>query len=126
MDLLRTGVVLLTERYEECVAFYEDVVGLRVLFSKQELTCFAFGDSYLMVEGSGFAHPTGKAPAQNPTRLRFNVADIRKAADELAALGVETDYQAYPWGTVAKFFDPDGNQCELRDEETFRAQWVTA
>ncbi len=127
MDLLRTGVVLYTERYEKCVAFYQDIVGLPLLFSLEEpleqLTCFAFGDGYLMVEGSGVAHTNGKGPAQNPTILRFNVADVRKAADELAALGVAADYQAHPWGTVAKFFDPDGNKCELRDEETFAAQW---
>lgn len=126
MDLLRTGVVLLTERYEECVAFYQDIVGLRVLFSEEEMTCLAFGNGYLMVEGSGVAHPPGKDSSQNPTKLRFNVADVRKTADELATLGVETDYQVRPWGIVAKFLDPDGNPCELREDETFRGWVVTS
>jgi lactoylglutathione lyase len=34
-------------------------------------------------------------------------------------LGVNVDYQEHSWGAVAKFFDPDGNLCALRDDETF-------
>ena len=50
MSFTRTGIILYVERYRECVAFYADRLGLEVLFSTPELTCFDFGDSYLMVE----------------------------------------------------------------------------
>ncbi len=38
------------------------------------------------------------------------------------ALGVEVDIEEYEWGTVARFKDPDGNNCSLKDSEKFEAQ----
>jgi lactoylglutathione lyase len=50
VEINRTGVVLYTERYSDCVAFCRKAIGLPVLFENEELTCFDFGGSYLMVE----------------------------------------------------------------------------
>jgi len=122
MKLERTGVVLYTENYDACVGFYRDKVGLPVLFDDEELTCFDFGGGYLMVEEGGVASPTGKNPSQNPTCLRLNVNDVSECVGLLKERGVEVDFQEHSWGAVAKFFDPDGNLCALRDEPTFRRQ----
>ena len=54
MKLSRTGVIINTERYEACVAFYRDLFGLEILFTKGDyLTCFDFQGSYLMIETEG-------------------------------------------------------------------------
>jgi lactoylglutathione lyase len=124
VDIKRTGVVLYTERYADCVTFCRDVIGLRVLFENDELTCFDFGGSYLMVEAGGRAQPAGKTAAQNPTCLRLNVTDVKRQAGQLQELGIKVSYREYPWGAVAKFFDPDGNLWALRDESSFASQFV--
>ncbi len=120
----RTGLILCTENYKECVAFYSDVLGLPILHvldnEHSKLTCFDLGgDSYLMVETGGTAVPAGKSLDQNPVWLRFNVEDVDEAADELRGKGVVVKIRKEVWGTVADFMDPDGNVCSLRDEATF-------
>jgi lactoylglutathione lyase len=51
MNIVRTGVILNTEHYDECVSLYKSVFGLDVLFQESDgtfrLTCFRFGGSYL-------------------------------------------------------------------------------
>ncbi len=120
----RTGLILCTENYKECVTFYSDVLGLPILHvldnEHSKLTCFDLGgDSYLMVETGGTAVPAGKSLDQNPVWLRFNVEDVEEAADELRGKGVVVKIRKEVWGTVADFMDPDGNVCSLRDEATF-------
>lgn len=124
MRYTRTGLILCTENYEECVAFYSDVLGLPILNAldndHSKLTCFDLGgDSYLMVETGGTAIPAGKSLDQNPVWLRFNVEDVEQAAAELRGKGVDVKIRKEVWGTVADFMDPDGNVCSLRDEATF-------
>ena len=121
MTISRTGLILYVHAYAACVAFYRDVLGLDVLFDTPNLTCFAFGESYLMVELDDEEPPRS---AQEPRRtcLRLNVPDVRAYADALAAQGVTVDYQEHAWGTVAKFADPDGNLCAFKDEAGFERQ----
>ncbi len=54
--------------------------------------------------------------------LRVKVSNVREYADLLAGQGVEVDFRVHSWGTVAKFFDPDGNLCAFKDDETFERQ----
>ena len=124
MDIERTGLILYTERYESCVVFYREAVGLPVLFQNDELTCFDFGGSYLMVEREGVARPAGKTKGENPTCLRFNVKDVKRRAQILRDRCIEVSYHEHSWGAVAKFFDPDGNICAFRDEKSFAAQII--
>ena len=64
MKISRTGIILNTEKYDECVAFYKTVFELTVIFEKQEgnfrLTCFDFQKAYLMIETGGTACSEGK------------------------------------------------------------------
>ncbi len=124
MRYTRTGLILCTENYEKCVAFYSGVLGLPILNAldneHSKLTCFDMGgDSYLMIETGGTAISAGKSLDQNPVWLRFNVEDVDEAADELRGKGVDVKIRKEVWGTVADFVDPDGNVCSLRDEATF-------
>lgn len=117
----RTGFILYVEPYDACVAFYRDTLALPVLFETDELTCFAFGESYLMVELDDEPPPPGSS-FHRRTCLRMNVPDVRAYADALEARGVEVDYQEHPWGTVAKFEDPAGNLCAFKDDQRFEEQ----
>ena len=116
----RTGFILYVEPYEECVAFYRDLIGLSPMFDTPALTCFDFGGSYLMVERADEGEDTSFA--SYPTCLRMNVPDVKSFADDLAAKGLEVDYQQHGWGTVAKFEDPAGNLCAFKDDEKFEQQ----
>jgi len=121
--LTRSGVILCTERYEECVDFYRRTLGLPEIFSLDNehstLTCLDMGGSYLMIETGGIAVPGGKPIEQSPVTLRFNVRDVEVAAAELETRGVHVAIRREPWGTVGDFIDPDGNRCALRDEGSF-------
>lgn len=112
--ILRHGLILFVQNYEPCIAFYRDTLGLRVLREQDDLVILGFGDGYLMIEREGVAHPE-KSVAQNPTVLRFNVADVEASAAMLRERGVEVAVHTYEWGTVGRFRDPDGNACALRN-----------
>ena len=49
METARTGIIINVEKFDECINFYKDLFGLKVLFEEQygefKLTCFAFGGS---------------------------------------------------------------------------------
>lgn len=109
------GIILGTERFEACVIFYRDTLGLPVWYEKPGLLCLRFGSGYLMIETGGMARDQRKPNSENPTMLRFNVNDVRKAATELESKGVPVQVAEYNWGIVGTFVDPDGNACELKD-----------
>ncbi len=124
MQFRRTGVILCTENYRDCVAFYHEILGLPVMFTLDDehskLTSLDMGGGvYLMIETGGHAVAGKKTTGQNPVVLRFNVGDVDAAAASLAAKNVEVSIRREAWGTVADFADPDGNRCSLRDEASF-------
>jgi lactoylglutathione lyase len=121
MSFTRTGIILYVNKYDECVSFYRHIINLSIIFDTPDLTCFAFGDSYLMVErGEGAYGLTGSS--HHSFCLRMNVEDVKARAESLAEKGIEVDYQEHDWGTVAKFFDPDGNLLAYKDNEKFEQQ----
>lgn len=123
MKFDRTGVILYTVNYKECVDFYENIIELPVLFKTDTLTCFRFGDSYLMVEiddeYDGIIH---EEKTRIKTCLRMNVLDVKKQSNKIISKGVKVDYQEHSWGTIAKFLDPDGNLCAFKDSDKFEKQ----
>lgn len=123
MEFDRTGIILYVLKYHECVDFYENTLGLTKMFETEMLTCFGFGGAYLMVEkddecsgGEEGTHLRAR------TCLRMNVPDVKLLADTLKAKNVAVDYREQPWGTIAKFYDPDGNLCAFKDTEKFEKQ----
>lgn len=121
MKFDRTGIILYVENYPKCVEFYKDLVGLSILFKTDFLTCFEFGDSYLMVEPTDDEIEKGKN-GRDKTCLRMNVENVKKLSDKLKSKRIEVNYQEHDWGTIAKFYDPDGNLCAFKDSEKFEAQ----
>jgi lactoylglutathione lyase len=111
------GIILGTEKFEACVRFYRDTLGLPVWYTKPSLVCFRFGDGYLMIETGGFAFDGIKPNRNNPTMIRFHVEDVEAAANTLRARGVTVDVRVYDWGTVGTFADPDGNLCEFKNAD---------
>lgn len=111
------GIILGTERYDECLKFYRNIIGLPVWFEKDSLCCLRFGPGYLMIETGGVARNERKPNSENPTMLRFNVRDVESAANLLRGRGVEVKISTFEWGIVGTFIDPDGNACELKDAD---------
>jgi lactoylglutathione lyase len=128
MKYERTGVILCTEKYEECVAFYSDVLSLPILEvlddEHSKLTVLSFGkNTYLMVETGGKAIPSGKNLNQNPVWLRFNVKNVEGASQELLEKGINVKIRREIWGTVGDFMDPDGNICSFREEPSGKSSF---
>ncbi len=128
MKYERTGVILCTEKYDECVAFYSDVLSLPILEvlddEHSKLTVLSFGaNTYLMVETGGKAIPSGKNLNQNPVWLRFNVKSVEGASQELLEKGINVKIRREIWGTVGDFMDPDGNICSFREEPSGKSSF---
>ncbi len=123
LDLERSGLILHTEKYEACVEFYRDRIGLPVELEKNEpgqiLTLLTLGSSYLMIEPGGVARAAAKAAHENPVTIRFNVPDVDTAAERLRRLGVDVAVSKFSWGTIGDFCDPDGNRCQFREALSF-------
>ena len=124
MKLDRTGIILYTIEYKKCVEFYQNTLELPKMFETEYLTCFEFGSSYLMVELDDEYDGTTIELERVKTCLRMNVSNVKKLADKLIEKNVNVDYQEHSWGTIAKFFDPDGNLCAFKDSEKFEKQII--
>ena len=124
MKIERTGLILYVVKYDECVVFYKEVLSLKVLFQNDDLTCFDFFGTYLMVEienRNEFLNSDLGVP-ENFSCLRMNVANVKEHSDQLKAKGVAVNYQEHTWGTIAKFKDPNGNLIAFKDEKGFEKQ----
>ena len=122
MKFDRTGIILYTGEYRKCVDFYQNLLGLTKMFETERLTCFEFGNSYLMVELDDEYDGNQKESERIKTCLRMNVPNVKSLADKLISKNVNVDYQEHSWGIVAKFFDPDGNLCAFKDNKKFEKQ----
>ena len=105
------GIILFVEKFNECEKFYADTIGLRILYRKEILTAFEFGNGYLMLEAE--SSETRKA-ARGSFVIRFNVGDLAGATKYLESQGVDLVTHHFDWGSIAVFTDPDGNRCELK------------
>ena len=115
LDILKTGFILYVIHYEACIHFYEKILKLNVLYKKENLTCFDFHGSYLMVEvDDEYLEENLKLDSRPKTCIRINVADVKKACINLDENNIKYAYGEYDWGTIAKFHDPDLNLIGFR------------
>jgi len=124
MKIDRTGFILYVRKYADCVAFYQTVLGLEIQFQNEDLTCFDFFGTYLMVEQEDredYLELEVQQP-KNFSCLRMNVADVRLISEAVKEKNIEVDYQEHSWGIVAKFKDPDGNLIAFKDSKGFEKQ----
>lgn len=125
MKVSRTGHILYVKNYEACISFYSKSLKLPVLFKNEDLTCFDFFGSYLMVEKEDDLDDLNDhSEKRNYSCIRINVEDVKHHSDELKNQNIAVDYQEHSWGIVAKFNDPDGNLIAFKDEESFAKQIV--
>ena len=122
MEFDRTGIILYTIKYKKCVEFYENMLGLYKMFENENLTCFEFGQSYLMVELDDEYNGQKTEIERTKTCLRMNVPNVKILAEKLTKKNIKVDYQEHSWGTIAKFLDPDGNLCAFKDSGKFEEQ----
>jgi lactoylglutathione lyase len=122
MKFDRTGIILYTLKYKECIHFYQNVIGLIKIFETETLTCFNFGYAYLMIEIDNEQYNIQAENYRIRTCLRMNVPNVNVLVEKLEKNNISVDYQEYSWGTIAKFFDPDGNLCAFKDSEKFEQQ----
>lgn len=126
MKIVRTGIILNTENYDDCLAFYRDLFDLPILFQEQygdfRLTCLEYNGAYLMLETDGYAIPEGKTIKQSAAKLRFNVANLEDALQKIRNYGIIAEINGHDWGSTIDIFDPDGNRVGIRDETSFAGQ----
>lgn len=115
MKVLKTGFILYTINYQDCISFYKNTLGLNVLYKNESLTCFDFYGSYLMVEIDDETDETELSlPSRDRTCIRLNVENVKKACEVLDKNDISYSYNEFDWGTIAKFRDPDGNLIGFR------------
>ncbi len=105
------GIILFVWKFHECEKFYAETIGLRILYRKESLTAFEFGNGYLMLEAE--SNETRKAKPGSFV-VRFNVRDLVGASKYLEHQGIDLVTHHFDWGSIAVFTDPDGNRCELK------------
>ena len=123
MKFTKAGIILNTQKYQECVDFYGTILGLDIMFKidrpKEKITTFALGKVYLMIEPGGHAQAGQKSVTKCLTKFRFNVNDVLSECRALRRKGVQVEVIDHSWGTTAEFSDPDGNRCALRSQRDF-------
>lgn len=126
MQFSEFGLILFVERYEECIAFYRDVLQLEVRNEKEALISFELPNGYLMVEQGGVGSSQEKSREQNPTVLRFDVESLSSIVERLEERGVQFLKKSlkFDWGTIAVFNDPDGNRIELGEINNSSASYT--
>ena len=123
MKFDRSGIIVISRNYVECVSFYKNIFELKEIFTKKEgdfgLTCFEFGESYLMIETDSDESDDAKSLSKTSVILRLHVADIDSALASLQNKNISTVFNKNDWGSTIDVTDPDGNRINIRDEQSF-------
>ena len=108
-------IALSTRDLPKAVAFYRDVLGLKLMFEVSGMAFFDIAGTRLMI---GAAHFTG--PLQNNTYLYFDAGDWHETEPALEKRGVKFDrpaevvQRAEGKEHALRFFkDPDGNALAI-------------
>ena len=97
---------------DRAVEFYGDTLGLDVEQHDDEWSMVVAGHVRIGLNGHAGESPAGEGGAV----IAFSVSDdIEDAVQGLSAEGVEIagGVSEHPWGKVATFRDPDGNELQL-------------
>jgi len=97
MEFDRTGFILYTLNYKECAHFYQHILELKIMFTTDELTCFKFGSSYLMVELDDEFSTTTVEAERTKICMRMNVENVKEMTDKLTSKNIKVNYQEFSW-----------------------------
>jgi predicted enzyme related to lactoylglutathione lyase len=109
---------LFVEDLDKAVAFYEDVLGLKLLRRGDGWAHFDVGeDSLFEIYTGGKAWSQPKEHQEQPLVIGFLVEDLDAAVKELRGKGVKFigeigRYKDTKW---AEFSDPEGNRLEIKE-----------
>ena len=110
------SVRVFTRDFATAEAFYRDVLGLKVLFGDADFCIFDGGQTKLVLEAQPPENPETDELVGRFTAFSFAVTGIEGTIADLKRKGVVFDGEAerQDWGgTLAHFFDPDGNILTL-------------
>lgn len=112
------AVRIFTTDWDRSVDFYQETVGLPLVFADQEFAWaeFDLGGAKLGIEGMEPGAPQVDQLVGRFVGVSIVVDDIDAAYTQLAGNGVQftTPPERQPWGgTLAHFKDPDGNVLTL-------------
>lgn len=112
------AVRIFTTDWDRAVDFYQETVGLQMVFADQEFAWaeFDLGGAKLGIEGLEPGAPQAGELVGRFVGVSIVVDDIDAAYAQLAGNGVEFTQppERQPWGgTLAHFKDPDGNVLTL-------------
>ncbi len=113
------SVRVFTRDFAKAERFYRETLELKVLFGNGEVCVFDTGQTRLVLEGQPPGEPETDDLVGRFTGFSFTVTDIDKVIAELRQRGVAFDGEAerQDWGgTLAHFFDPDGNVLTLVEQ----------
>ena len=97
---------------DRALEFYGDTLGLDIEQQDDDWSLVLAGHVRIGLNGRPDESPAGEGGAV----IAFGVSDeIEDAIDQLRAEGVDIagDVSEHPWGKVATFRDPDGNELQL-------------
>ena len=94
---------------QRAVSFYRDVLGLDVMDHDGDWSEVTAGDQRIGLNAS--ESPSGDGGAV----IAFAVGDLDGTVSELTGRGVEfvDGVSEHPWGRIAPFKDPDGNDLQV-------------
>jgi lactoylglutathione lyase len=113
MEVGKLGLVMMVVKdMERSVAFYRDVVGLKILFKQDNWSQFEAGNIIVGL------HPEGEQVKVSPTTgmsLGIYVDDIMRATSELKRRGgrLAIEPRTEPFGRWALLHDPDGYNIQI-------------
>lgn len=110
------SVRVFTRNFAKAEAFYRGTLGLKILFGNTDFCVFDTGQTKLVLEAQPPDDPESNELVGRFTAFSFAVNGIDGLVAELKQKGVVFDEQAelQDWGgTLAHFFDPDGNILTL-------------
>ena len=97
---------------DKALEFYGDTLGLDIEQQEDDWSMVVAGSVRIGLNGRDSETSGGDGGAV----IAFAVSDdIEAAISELSSAGVEIagDVSEHPWGKVATFLDPDGNELQL-------------
>jgi catechol 2,3-dioxygenase-like lactoylglutathione lyase family enzyme len=129
--------VLLVSRFDECLRFYRDTMGFKVIWGKEgdsyatfivrrsfHLSIFDKGQMAKAIGNDSMPH---EVPSQDDFALTFEVGDLEKTVKNLEGKGakfVTSIIDRNDWGIRTIFLrDPDGNLLQLESGMP-KEQWT--
>ncbi|MDX1527472.1 MAG: VOC family protein [Gammaproteobacteria bacterium] len=114
LSIERANTIVYCSRWQECVGFYRQGLGLSVVFENHWFVEFALNSASSLSIADARCATIESAQGRGFT-VTLKVPDIHAARTALAARGLEPGrVERHPWGANVFYVrDPDGNRVEF-------------